>query len=53
MIIGSWLRLMINVNYIFVLVGQFFGALGFTIIRNCNSKLCYAWFSESKVIFRS
>ena len=48
MILGAWIRMLVNVNYNFVLVGQIFMAIGQPFMLTGPAKVAGLWFSENE-----
>ncbi len=49
--IGLWLRCLINIHFIFVIIGQTLLAIAFPFTFNAPAKLSANWFGEKERIF--
>jgi hypothetical protein len=47
--LGAGIRCMINLSFTFVLIGQFFCAVGQPFILNAPAKIATYWFKEQNV----
>lgn len=48
--IGAWLRVLVNVNFNFAIVGSVFAALGGPLIYTSNCKIGANWFLPKDVV---
>jgi fucose permease len=48
--LGAGIRSFINISFIYVLIGQFFCAIGQPFILNAPAKIATFWFKEKNVV---